>query len=83
MASPPTTSRFARLVGPEFDLDCPNPQCEGWMLFFAKRGEENPCFLQCAKNSSKNEGGTCTVNCIFATKEGYCPACSKTIKTEN
>ena len=74
MASP-TTSKFARLVGPEFDLDCPNPQRDdGWMLFFSKRGKENLCFLRCA-NSSKNEGRTCTVNCIFATKEGNCPAC--------
>ena len=76
MASP-SSSKFAKLVGPEFDLDCQNPQCYGWMNFFAKRGEETPCFLRCA-NSSKNTGGSCTVNCIFfATKEGTCPACSK------
>ena len=75
MTGSPNSSKFAKLVGPDFDLDCPNPQCNGWLIFFAKRGEEIPCFLRCA-NSSKNNGGTCSVN-----KDGTCPACSKRIKT--
>jgi len=80
MTASPNSGKFARLVGPDFDLDCPNPQCNGWLIFYAKRGEEIPCFLRCA-NSSKNNGGTCSVNSIFANKVGRCPACSKTIKT--
>ena len=31
--SSPTSSRWSRLVGAEYDLDCPNPSCNGWMIF--------------------------------------------------
>ena len=66
-------------MGAEYDLDCPNPSCNGWMIFFAHKGEDVPVFLRCA-NSNKNAAGTCEVQCIFATKEGTCSACSKHIK---
>ena len=80
MTGSPNSSKFVKLIGPDFDLDCPNPQCNGWLIFFAKRGDEIPCFLRWA-NSSKNNGGTCSVNSIFANKDGTCPACSKRIQT--
>ena len=31
--SSPTSSRWSRPVGAEYDLDCPNPSCNGWMFF--------------------------------------------------
>ncbi len=42
--SSPTSSRWSRLVSAEYDLDCPNPSCNGWS-FFAYKREDVPVFL--------------------------------------
>jgi len=72
-------SKFTKLTGDPYDLDCPNPNCEGWLNVYARKGETRPCFLRCA-NSSKNEKGNCTVSTIFSAKESACPACHRSIK---
>ena len=72
-------SKFTKLTGEPYDLDCPNPSCQGWLNVFARKGETKPCFLRCA-NSSKNNNGDCTVSTIFSAKESACPACHRSIK---
>ena len=56
-------------MGAEYDLDC--------LIVFTNNGEDIPVFLRRCAYSSKNAAGTCEVQCIFATKEGTCSACSK------
>ena len=68
-------SKFTKLTS---DLDCPNPNCQGWLNVYAKKGDTRPCFLRCA-NSSKNDNGDCNVSTIFSVKQSTCPACNKPI----
>lgn len=62
-------------------MDCPNPSCEGWLLFFANQGETTPLFLRCVF-SAKNEAGkgTCQPTMIFAKRESICSACDFTME---
>ena len=71
--------RFTKLCGIQYNYDCPNPNCDGWLNTFAKTGESKPCFLRCV-NSSKNENGSCTVSTIISVKDGKCIACDNKIK---
>ena len=73
------STRFTKLSGIQYNYDCPNPNCDGWLTTFAKTGDSKPCFLRCV-NSSKNENGSCTVSTIFSSKDGKCLACNNKIK---
>ena len=73
------STRFTKLSGIQYNYDCPNPNCDGWLTTFAKTGDSKPCFLRCV-NSSKNENGSCTVSTIFSSKDGKCLACDNKIK---
>ena len=72
-------SKYCKLYGDKFTMDCPNPSCDAWLIFFAKKGEQTPLFLRCV-NSKKFEKGSCDSLTIFATRDSVCECCNKEIQ---
>jgi len=74
-----SASRFRKLTGEDYVMDCPNPSCEGWLLFFAANGDNCPTFLRCIFSKKKNDGD-CNITMIFARKGGQRGACQQIVK---
>lgn len=72
-------TRFIPLKGPDYNMDCPDPLCDGWLIFFAEADEgSRPKFVRCS-NLRKNDPNSCTLGMILSKRDGTCQACSKPV----
>lgn len=73
-------SRFLPLKGPDFNMDCPDGDCIGWLTFFASRDDPSrrPQFVRCS-NFRKNDSSSCSLGIILSKRDGVCLACNKPV----
>ena len=72
-------------MGAEYDLDCPNRSCNGWMIIFVyNKGEEEEVhvvFLRCANSSKKIQLELAKSSAsLQPNRKLVRPVCSKHIK---
>jgi len=67
-------------VGAEYDLDCPNPSCNGWMIILRIKDKTFLSLSDVLILVKMHLGLAKSSASLFATKEGTCSACSKHIK---
>jgi len=75
---------YKKLTGSKFDLDCPNPSCNGWLNFFAKDdggSSTSPAYVNCVFKNSKSdsEKDSCGIKIILSKFTSNCRSCKKEI----
>jgi hypothetical protein len=71
--------KFFALKGKDYDMDCPDPNCVGWLEFFSSVEDvTRPQFVRCS-NFRKNDTGSCKLGIIFSKRDGICMACNKAV----
>lgn len=75
----PQKSSYVRMDDP--DLDCPYPNCKGWLTMFGTNEGTNvvPKFFYCS-NSNTASTQPCSLHAIFSKKASICAICTKQIE---
>ena len=75
----PQKSSYVRMDDP--DLDCPYPNCKGWLTMFGTNEGDNivPKFFYCS-NSNSSSAQPCSLHAIFSKKSSVCAICTKPIE---
>lgn len=60
-------------------LDCPNPDCDGWLNLYGFAKDHKPAYFQCSNKHHANVNLRCEQATIFSKRVGVCSACNKAI----
>ena len=80
----PTSSPSAQQPKPvlldDIDLDCPHPQCGGWLMAYGDAESKKPSYLKCSNDFEKDGIKVCLQKTIFSKYRGICTYCNKPIR---
>lgn len=68
---------------PPTGLDCPNSECEGWLVLFGipTLPKPTPVYFQCS--NKKSVECKCSLPTIFSKKQGHCEVCDSIINEKD
>lgn len=70
-------------MAPDPGMDCPNPNCSGFLNLYLFNATNRPAFLQCSNKHNSIPSLRCDTATIFSRKPGTCPTCNMPIALQD